>query len=372
MGEDVADTTAEQDEPAPRQPEPGPDAAAATADDDRPAPFEDAPSEQPGPKPEPVSSLIDLYTVKGANAGKLLRELEKSSSWKFADDDVEAALQLIAERDANLARTRQLVHEAIETREGRFARTAGDFALRAIESDADGAEGWPPGEGTEPVKALQELARNLAADLRDPKRQRRAHNALMIGVDLLSHRRAVAFELVAPVLREALGTPATDSKRNPRRHRIASVTLPRNDADRVRDLLDLLEPWEREVAAAGNAAAAASADAREARIAADRAEESARQLGAEFERAKSELERLRQEAESARDQAQDVRIHASADVTELRARSVAFLNTRLRDLLATAKEASEVDPPRTPTALRLLDQAIRELQKEVEWLKSSA
>ena len=323
-------------------------------------------------KREPVSSLVDLYTVKGANASKLLRELEKKSSWKFADDDVEAAVQLIPDRDANLARTRQLLHEAIETRDGRFARTAGDFALRALEADLDGVAGWPPDDQTDPVEALTALASRLASDLRDPKRQRRAHNALMMGVDLLSHRRAVAFELVAPVLRDALGTPTTGPKRNPRRHRIASVTLPRNDVERVRDLLDLLEPWEREVSAAENAAAAASADAREAQLAADRAQESARRLSADLADTKAELERLRQEAESARDQAQDVRIHASADVSELRARSIAFLNTRLRDLLATAKEANELEPPRTATALRLLDQAIQELQKEVEWLRSSA
>jgi hypothetical protein len=366
MGEDLAHLTGEQDQPALPQPETTPDSANA------PAAADDATSSTPRAKPEPVSSLVDLYTVKGANAAKLLRELEKESSWKFADDDVETALGLIPERDANLARTRQLLHEAIDTREGRFARAAGDFALRALESDLAGAEGWPPGDDTQPVDALEELADKLAADLKDPKRQRRAHNVLMIGVDLLSNRRAVAFELVAPVLRQALGTPTTDSKRNPRRHRTASVTLPRNGIERVRDLLDLLEPWEQEVAASENAVAAASAGAREASMAAERAQESARELGAELASATTELERLRQEAESARDQAQDVRIHASADVSELRACSIAFLNTRLRDLLATAKEANELDPPRTATALRLLDQAMQELQKEVEWLRSSA
>src|SRR3712207_7898445 len=58
------------------------------------------------------------------------------------------------------------------------------------------------------------------------------------------------------------------------------------------------------------------------------------------------------------DQARDVQIVASSDVTELRTRAIAFINSRLRDLLSTAKEASEIDPPRAQTAARLLNQAI--------------
>src|SRR3954469_16067981 len=106
------------------------------------------------PKPEPIRSLVDLFTLKGANAGKLLRELEKGTSWKFADEDVQAALGLVPERDSNLFRTRQLVHEAIETRDGRFARTAGDFALLVLAADVDGLPSWPPEADIDPVQAL--------------------------------------------------------------------------------------------------------------------------------------------------------------------------------------------------------------------------
>jgi hypothetical protein len=152
---------------------------------------------------------------------------------------------------------------------------------------------------------------------------------------------------------------------------MASVTLPRNELERVRDLLDLLQPWERELEDAVDAERRASSQARAARQAADDADQRANRLEAEATELRVELEAARREANISRDRAQDVRIHASADAIELRARSVAFLNTRLRDLLATAKEASEVEPPRTATAVRLLEQAIQELRKEVEWLKSS-
>ncbi len=324
-------------------------------------------------KAEPVRSLVDLFSVKGANSRKLLRELEKSTSWKFDDGDLEAAMALLPERDPHLARTRQLLHEGIEAYDGRFARAAGDFALRATAPDVDGLSSWPPGETTDPTEALREIAAHVAPRLTNPKERRRAHNVLMIAVDLLSNRRALAFESAAPILREALGKPPEYSERksNPRRHRVASVTRPSNDLDRVRDLLDLLEPWERELEeterARRDADAAAARAGTEAKVATGRSQ----RLREELEATKAELIRVRQELVESRDQATDVRIVASADTSELRGRSTAFLNSRLRDLLATAKEASEADPPRAQTAVRLLDQAITEISKEVEWLRSS-
>ncbi|MEJ7784051.1 MAG: hypothetical protein WKF96_04540 [Solirubrobacteraceae bacterium] len=337
-------------------------------------PAEDGKAAKARPKPDPVRCLVDLFTVKGANPTKLLRELEKGTSWKFDDADVEAALALLPERDPQLARTRQLLHDAVDTREGRFARAAGDFAIFAAVSAVDGLAHWSPDNGAEPTIALQELAERLGADLRHSKHQRRSHNVLMIALDLLSQRRGLAFEAAAPILREAIGRPPEyeRTKSNPRRHRVASVTLPRNDIERVRDLLDLLQPWERELDDAQVAGRNASAEARNATQAAEEASQHARQLSTEVAELRTELQNARQEADAERDRVQDVRIHASVDVTELRARSLAFLNTRLRDLLATAKEASEVEPPRTGTAVRLLDQAIQELRKEVEWLRSSA
>jgi len=141
--------------------------------------------------------------------------------------------------------------------------------------------------------------------------------------------------------------------------------------ERVRDLLDLLQPWEDEVRTAEAALVEAAAAAAAAHRAATEAEDEAKRLDAELADFRVVVEVARQEAERSRDLAKNVRIHASADATELRTRAVAFLNTRLRDLLATAKEASEVDPPRSGATVRLLEQAIQELQREVEWLRSS-
>lgn len=372
---ELDDTTRDKSDELARQPvaQSSSEETAQSPESGKDSPADLPPAPAARPKAAPVRSLVDLFTVRGANASKLLRELEKGASWKFDDDDVEASLALLPERDPRLARTRQLLHEAIETRDGRFARAASDFAVGALASEIAGLPSWPPSEHSEPVIALQELANRLAPDLREPKRQRRAHNVLMIAADLLSHRRGLAFESAAPVLRDALGRPPEyeRDRSNPRRHRMASVTLPRNELERVRDLLDLLQPWERELEDAANAQFRASAEARAAQVSADDANQRAEQLETEVAALRAELDRVRQEAEVSRDRVQDVRIHASADVTELRTRSVAFLNTRLRDLLATAKEASEVEPPRTTTAVRLLEQAIQELRKEVEWLKSS-
>jgi hypothetical protein len=325
-------------------------------------------------KPEPIRTLAELFISKTAAPSRLLREMEKGTSWKFADDDVLDALELVPETDPHLARTRLLLHLAIESYDGRFARTTVDFALLAISDEIGGLAGWGQLDDADPVASLTVLSERLGRDLRDSKRQRRALNVLMIATDVLSHRRGLSFELAAPVLRTAVGRPPEyeRGRSNPRRHRIASVTLPRNDLERVRDLLDLLEPWERDLHASQQAERAAASDAHAAREAADQAALRTRELTQEVSALASELEALRQEAAASRDQVQDVRINASADVTELRARTVAFLNTRLRDLLGTAKEACEVEPPSIATSVRLLEQALQELRREVEWLTSSA
>lgn len=326
------------------------------------------------PKPEPVRTLVELFTVKGANPKKLLRELEKAKSWQFAPADADAALDLLGERDPHLQRTRQLLHEAINTRDGRFARTAGDFALRAIAKHLGGGSEWLSAEKAEPVQSLTRVCDTLAPQLDDPKLQRRSHNILMIVVDVLSARHGLSFEAAAPALRTAVGQPREYERRrsNPRRHRIASLTDPRNDLSRVRDLLDLLRPWESELRAQQAELRTASEARQEAEYAAAHAGEHVATLEKRISDLESELEEARQAARASSDQARDVQIVASSDVAEVRARSVAFLNTRLRDLLSTAKEASEIDPPRSKTALRLLNQALDEMERETQWLRSSA
>jgi hypothetical protein len=352
---------------------PTPPATEPPPDDDQSAAGPGAQKPKAKPKAKPVLSLVDMYTVPGANPGKLLRELVKTTSWKFDDQDVDAALALLDERDPHLERTRRLVHMSIQEHESRFARTAIDFAIRAADRELQPLASWPPGDDADPVSCLRELGEHLRPSLSNPKEQKRAHNVLMMGVDTLSNRAGLAFEAAAPVLREIVGRPPEYGERrsNPRRHRIASVTLPRNDLERVRDLLDLLEPWEREGAELRQAEQRAATESSQALRRASDAETALKQLQDRFEDIQRQLADARQESVAAHDQARDMRVVASADVTELRSRVLAFLNTRLRDLLATAKEASEVDPPRAATAVRLLDQAIAELGREVEWLRSS-
>ncbi len=347
-------------------------AAADSAAQSAPVAKEEA-AKQP-PQPPPVGSLVDLLTAKGANARKLLSELAKGTSWTFDQQDVDAALTMLPEQDPHLTKTRHLLHEAIETKEGRFARTAGDFALRALGRELSHLPSWPAIDEVDPAIALQELTKRLEPELRAQTTQRRACNALMIGVDLLSDRRGLSVETAAPVLRATLGPPPAYARgtRRPRRHRVASLTQPRNDLEQLRDMLDMLQPWEVGIIDARKAEQQALAEARTTGDAAVSAERRVSDLLGEVEALRSELEDARQQAEASRARAQDVRIHAGADVTEIRSRSIAFLNTRLRDLLATAKEAAEVEPPRTATAVRLLEQAIQELRKEVEWLRSSA
>jgi hypothetical protein len=324
-------------------------------------------------KPPPPKSLVELYSSKTPSPKAFLREAEKGNSWKFGDDDIEAALAVLLERDPQLTVTRQLVHEAMTAHSGRFSLTGADFAQRALTAALADRPLDLLDESHEPVAALAALAGVLKGDLEQKKDQRRAHNALMIGVDVLSARRGMSLEETAPALAEAVGPPAAykRSKSNPRRHRVRTVAQPKNDLARVRDL-DLLRPWQEAAASAHQREQEADARAREATDAASSADARARELAAELADARARLAEESASVENARSEAGHIRSHAAADLSELRSRSAAFLNSRLATLITTAKEATEANPPSPDTAARLLDQAIKELEREVTWLKSSA
>jgi hypothetical protein len=334
---------------------------------------EPEPKTKPKPKAAPVRSLVELYTHPGANPTKLLVELEKSPSWQFDAEDAEAALAVLAKADPQLKKTRALLHEAIARSEGRFMRTAAEFVLRATAEDLAGAAGWPPDDGAPAREALAAATSALAPVLHEPKRARRAHNVLMIVVDLLSARHGLSIEEATPVLKGAVGAPSAYGRRrsNPRRHRVATLVDAATDVERLRGLLDLQQPLEATLHEASDAARAAVEARERAEREAAEAKERTASLQARISALEADLDRARQETQALSDQARDVQIVAGSDVAELRARATAFLNTRLRDLVATAHEASQLDPPRAETAARLLEQALKEIRQEVEWLRSS-
>jgi hypothetical protein len=252
-------------------------------------------------------------------------------------------------------------------------RTAADFVLRATAEDLALAPGWPPDEAAPPAEALAGAVTAITPALREPKRARRAHNVLMIAVDLLSARHGLAIEEATPVLRNAVGAPPTYGRRrsNPRRHRVATLVDAATDVERLRGLLDLQQPLESSLGEASEAARAAAVDRERAEREAMEATARVSDLQARIAALETDVARARQETQALSDQARDVQIVSGSDVAELRARTTAFLNTRLRDLVSTALEASQLDPPRAQTAARLLEQAVKEIRQEVEWLRSS-
>ena len=54
------------------------------------------------PTPEPVETLADLFTLKGANPTRLFRHLAQEERWSFHPDDIMAALELLPEKDPHL------------------------------------------------------------------------------------------------------------------------------------------------------------------------------------------------------------------------------------------------------------------------------
>ena len=63
-------------------------------------------------------------------------------------------------------------------------------------------------------------------------------------------------------------------------------------------------------------------------------------------------------------------VHADHDAKRMKARLAGVLDGQLRDLVATIDEALSVDPPRVEIAREKVDVVLRELERQVSWLRS--
>jgi hypothetical protein len=78
---------------------------------------------------------------------------------------------------------------------------------------------------------------------------------------------------------------------------------------------------------------------------------------------RAEIERL-EEGLRAKD------VHTDHDARRMKARVAGLLDGQLRDLVATVDEALSVDPPRVEIAREKVDVVVRELERQVSWLRS--
>ena len=195
----------------------------------------------------------------------------------------------------------------------------------------------------------------------------------MLATDYLSIASGLTAEDAVPVLREALGSPKgiTAKRPNPRRVRMGALTDSSLGRDKVREMLELLQPWitqldemrervERSEEEADGCRA--DAEARSARIAG---------LSKQIAGLESKLDESSRELSSLKDRYRDSGARANSDLKQVRGRVAAHLESRLRAKLNTASEALSVETPRISVANRMVGEAIEELEEELEWLRSS-
>ena len=307
-------------------------------------------------------AVLDLFVEKG-----------KRRSWTFQAADRRAALKIARESDLDLSKTRRLLFEAIEAEGSRYAHVAADFAMEAAADDLAELVLWPPGDEVSPTDALAELVASLDIAGSEGDRRRRAFNLMMAMVDVLYVKSSLSAEDALPVVLGAVGVPPKpgDRKANRRRSRLSTLTDPRNGLRQVQSLVGFVEPWHDRVAELSRSAAAAEALAETALQELEAERHTVDDLNGRLGEAAASLQEALGRVDELSSELKNTRVRANVDDDALRKRVSVFMNMRLKDLLVTAREASEVDPPRSATTVRLLVQATDELNEEIKWLRSS-
>jgi len=323
------------------------------------------------------SSLLDLYLDSGFSiegVEKFLRGRIRADASDFEESDVVATLDVVKEADPDLVQTRRLLYVSLEKHDGRFAMAACSFATKVLTRVMDESTKNLVDDRGQPEDSLAAFVGNLTPEISDEATQNSAHNALMIFVDILSWKTDLTFERSVPAISRAVGPPAEYGGRtgtNRRRHRIATVTRPSNELKQTRDLLDLFGPFETDRDHAVKQVELMSSERDESVDKAEKAQVESDRLTERVAELDEEIRGLRQELAVQLDVVKDARISAGAEVSKVKARTAGFFNSRLRGLLEMAKEACEIEPPLTGTAVRQLDQAMGDIEREIEWLKSS-
>jgi hypothetical protein len=318
---------------------------------------------------DPIITLTGFFRKRTASPTTFLKDLREAERWGFDAEDIEGALEEHAQSDKDFGRTVRLIAVAQKDREGRFAAPIvrfGELALRrrlaenpyAIGVDLDAAVG--------PEGVLDTTVRVLTPRLGDSGRRGESANVLLGTILCLSHAQGLSAETAIDALVSAL---ASDSAQSASALRAKIVWLGERPKD-IRRAVDLLAPSVVRARNLGREVESLQSrlDAEgEARRSADDKVEALASALSELETAlgdaKTEIERLEETSRAAG-------VHADHDVKRIKARVAGLLDGQLRDLITTVDEALSVDPPQVDVAREKVGVVVRELERQVEWLRS--
>ena len=325
--------------------------------------------ERPGKKKrEPVTTLKGFFGRRAANPKSFLKDLRESDRWQFEEDDMRDALEIHIERDKDFRKTTELIARAMKERDARFALPAVVFGEKAIRSrlaanphsigvDLDATD--------DPAARLELVTRILATRLREPKHRSESINILVAISLCLSHRRGLPGDVaIEKLVRASVPEPKSSERQSAR-----LVWLGEHSKE-IPAVLDLLAPSTRKADQLGATVKRLETDVdaqQEGRLAAEREVGKLANRVADLEKtlveARAEIERLDEISRAAE-------VHADHDVKRTRARIAGILDGQLQDLVATIDEALSVDPPEVDVAREKANAVVRELERQVTWLRS--
>jgi phage-related minor tail protein len=200
----------------------------------------------------------------------------------------------------------------------------------------------------------------------DPRRGREAQNLFSATLLLLAQDGLSAETAYRATARALDARPETTPRAE--RDRVTLLAGPRAKASELRGLVQSVLPWIARSDAAEQALEQAerrAASERDHRLELDATLADRDRQIAELTREMASLgERIKGLEEDLRSHA----VHGSHDLDQVRSGARAFLDSRLRDLLDTAHEALELDPPRPHIAKEKLEIAREAIEEQVRWL----
>jgi hypothetical protein len=316
----------------------------------------------------PITTLDDFFGRRAAKASAFLKDLREADRWEFTPEDVRAALETHGARDKDFSRTTRLIAAALKERDGRLARPVvafGEEAVRRRLADNPNFVGVNL-DVAATTERVDMVARGLLPRLREPKRRAESTNLLLSTILCASREGGLAARDAVARLVSALEIEPT---RSTDRQRASLIWLAEKPKE-VQSALEVAAPWIRATRDLGERTSQLEAMVEEESASRKAAEADVARLSARLADLEKAVMEARADIGRLEEGLRAAEVHADHDVRGTKARLAGLLDGQLRDLVTTIDEALSIDSPRVDIAREKVDVILRELERQVSWLRS--
>lgn len=320
-------------------------------------------------KRPPITTLRDFFDRRAAKPATFLKDLREAGKWEFSSEDVEAALETHGGRDKDFSRTTQLLAAALKDRDGRFARPVVAFCEQAIHhrlADNPHFVGMDLDAAASASERIDMVARGLSPRLRESKRRAESTNLLLATILCLSREGGLS---AGDAIARLVSALEIESSRSIDRQRAQLVWLAEKPKE-VRPTLEFTAPWIRAARDLEERASQLEAKLENESASREAAEADVVRLSASLADLENALTEARAEIERLEEAVRATEVHADHDTKRMKARLAGLLDGQLRDVVATIDEALSVEPPQFGIAREKVNVVLRELERQVAWLRS--